>query len=216
MEPNLQEDYWYNTGPGDNRNYLVTISHTGQYAWRVGNVSAWSYNFGPTRVIAPTRQATQYKLSAWVNTETGFRPDGGQLVLSINDPNGNQLNISSSSSFGDTQGEWRYMEVIIDLNAVRQQRGAVASDKYQVVAYVCNTGGPNGNAVGFRVDDLRLHPVDAQAITYTYDAATHQPTSVSDANSRPVYYEYDALQRLVLVKDDKGNIVKQYQYHYKQ
>ncbi|OGX85365.1 hypothetical protein BEN48_14455 [Hymenobacter glacialis] len=219
VDANPQEDYWFNTGTGDSRNYLTGNAHTGQYAWRVGPISAWSYNYGPTKHIAPSRQAARYKLSAWVNTEPGFRAGGGNLILSVNDHNGNQVNTASSyvgASFGDTQGKWKYVEAIIDLDAVRQQAGAAAGDRYRLVAYVCNTGGSSGNPVGFRVDDLRLHPVDAHAITYTYDAATNQPTSVSDVNSRPVYYEYDALQRLVVVRDDQRNIVKLYHYNYKQ
>ena len=63
------------------------------------------------------------------------------------------------------------------------------------------------------VDDVRLYPVGAQMTTYT-----HTPnvgvTSTSDVNNQPTQYDYDGLQRLRLVKDNRGNVVKHLQYHY--
>lgn len=64
------------------------------------------------------------------------------------------------------------------------------------------------------VDDVRLYPVGAQMTTQTY-APLVGLTSSSDVNSRPLFYEYDALNRLLLVRDQDGNVVKQYQYNYK-
>ena len=78
------------------------------------------------------------------------------------------------------------------------------------------TGSVAFDAFGQRiaVDDIRLYPVGALMTTYT-----HAPgiglTSSSDANNRPVYYEYDGLSRLWVTRDQDRNIVKQYQYHYK-
>jgi hypothetical protein len=34
-------------------------------------------------------------------------------------------------------------------------------------------------------------------------------------NGRTTFYEYDSFNRLYLVKDHDGNILKQYTYHYK-
>lgn len=50
--------------------------------------------------------------------------------------------------------------------------------------------------------------------TYCYDEALRLHT-VSDVNSQPVYYEYDDLGRLMELKDQDGNIVQRYDYHYK-
>ncbi len=68
----------------------------------------------------------------------------------------------------------------------------------------------SGNAL---IDDLRLHPVDAQMTSYTYDPPVGV-TSVMDANNRVTYYEYDGFQRLSLIKDFSGNILKRYTYNY--
>lgn len=66
------------------------------------------------------------------------------------------------------------------------------------------------------VDEVRLHPVGAQMTSYTYDALTRQPTSISDANNVPTVYDYDARSRLKLVRDHRWNILKHYVYHYKE
>lgn len=63
------------------------------------------------------------------------------------------------------------------------------------------------------LDELRLMPFDAQMETYTYTPLVGM-TSSCDANNKVTYYEYDALQRLLLVRDQDRNIVKKYSYNY--
>jgi hypothetical protein len=71
------------------------------------------------------------------------------------------------------------------------------------------------------LDEIRVYPSGAMMTTYTY---THLwgMTSQMDVNGVTVYYEYDALGRLQFIKDDKGinatsgNIIKQFDYNYKQ
>ncbi|MHC1705787.1 MAG: RHS repeat domain-containing protein [Tenuifilaceae bacterium] len=63
------------------------------------------------------------------------------------------------------------------------------------------------------IDELRLYPLNAQMTTYTYDPI-YGTTSQTDANGQTTYYEYDGLGRLVLIKDDKRNVIKRYDYHY--
>jgi YD repeat-containing protein len=63
------------------------------------------------------------------------------------------------------------------------------------------------------IDELRLYPVDAQMTTYTYDPLLGV-TSSTDAKGETTYYEYDALQRLINVRDKDMNIIKHTDYHY--
>ncbi len=67
---------------------------------------------------------------------------------------------------------------------------------------------PNG-----QIDDVRFCPVDAQMSTYTYDPLVGM-TSFTDPKNETTTYEYDSLQRLKIVRDKDGNIVKQTNYHY--
>jgi hypothetical protein len=64
---------------------------------------------------------------------------------------------------------------------------------------------------GDNIDEVRLHPEDAQMTTYTYDPLIGM-TSKADINNRIGYYEYDPAGRLLHIRDDGYNILKKYQY----
>jgi len=63
------------------------------------------------------------------------------------------------------------------------------------------------------IDELCLYPATAQMVTYSYDPLVGQ-TSMSDVKGYITYYEYDALQRLINVRDQSGNITKSICYNY--
>lgn len=88
--------------------------------------------------------------------------------------------------------------------------------KQEVKLNVTSTSGPHsiGSALTY-LDDIRLHPIDAQMSTYTYDPLVGM-TSQTDAAGITTYFQYDAYGRLMEVRDDKRNVLKQVKYHYKQ
>jgi YD repeat-containing protein len=49
--------------------------------------------------------------------------------------------------------------------------------------------------------------------TYTYDPIIGM-TSECDINNRISYYEYDALSRLMLIRDQDKNVIKTIEYKY--
>lgn len=63
------------------------------------------------------------------------------------------------------------------------------------------------------IDELRLYPADAQMTSYAY-APMLGVTSQDDASGKISYYEYDSLGRLKDIKDQDGNIIKTFDYHY--
>ena len=63
------------------------------------------------------------------------------------------------------------------------------------------------------VDEVRLHPSKAQMTTYTYTPLIGV-TSICDTDGKLTYYTYDNFGRLKWIRDQDGNIVKAYQYHY--
>lgn len=65
------------------------------------------------------------------------------------------------------------------------------------------------------IDDLRLYPAGAQMTSYTYRPLVGM-ISKQDAKGQAVFYEYDELSRLKMIKDHQGSILKTYEYHYKQ
>jgi YD repeat-containing protein len=54
----------------------------------------------------------------------------------------------------------------------------------------------------------------AQVKTYTYKPLVGI-SSMTDVNNLTTYYEYDSLGRLFVIKDNDGNILKTFSYHYK-
>ncbi len=89
--------------------------------------------------------------------------------------------------------DWTYLEWTIDHH--NESNLVVAS---------------NGNLI----DEVRIHPVGSQMTTSTYNPLVGV-TSETDANGQTTYYEYDALNRLRLVKDQHRDIRQRYQYVYK-
>lgn len=75
------------------------------------------------------------------------------------------------------------------------------------------TGSPYTLTGGTAYDDIHIYPVDSQMTTYTYSPLIGV-TSSTDAKNQTTYYEYDGLGRLQNIKDQNGNIVKNYDYHY--
>ncbi len=71
-----------------------------------------------------------------------------------------------------------------------------------------------GTGTTVLIDEVRLHPTDAQMTTYTYHPV-FGITSVTDANNSTSYYEYDAFGRLRLVRDKERNIQARNEYQYK-
>lgn len=71
------------------------------------------------------------------------------------------------------------------------------------------------NAVNGNLSQLRSQPSlsGAQLNTYVYTPITGM-TAETDVNGKTMTYEYDALQRLLLVRDFNNNIIKQYDYKY--
>lgn len=66
-----------------------------------------------------------------------------------------------------------------------------------------------------QIDEVRLHPKNAVMSTVAFKDGIGKVTEC-DANNRLLYYEYDALGRLKLIRDQNLNVIKTYEYNYKQ
>ena len=64
------------------------------------------------------------------------------------------------------------------------------------------------------LNDIRVNLPNTMVSTYTYKPLVGM-TSSTDTKGMTTTYEYDGFQRLKNVKDQDGNIVKSYDYHYK-
>jgi YD repeat-containing protein len=68
---------------------------------------------------------------------------------------------------------------------------------------------------GSFLDEVRLIPKGSVIRTMTYSPLVGL-TSNTDANGNSTYYEYDSTGRLVIVRDNSRNILKQIKYNYAQ
>ena len=64
------------------------------------------------------------------------------------------------------------------------------------------------------LNSLRTNLPNAMVSTFTYDPMIGV-TSITDPRGDVIYYQYDGFNRLEMVKDKDGNILKENQYHYK-
>ncbi|MEM7372548.1 MAG: hypothetical protein AAF587_28265 [Bacteroidota bacterium] len=64
------------------------------------------------------------------------------------------------------------------------------------------------------IDELRLHPVDAQMSTMCYDDRRLIQT-MTEFNGQSTYYQYDWLGRLKYVLDQDGNYLQGMSYHFR-
>jgi hypothetical protein len=61
------------------------------------------------------------------------------------------------------------------------------------------------------IDELRIHPINSNMVTYTYEPMVGV-TSICDQNNSISYNVYDSLNRLVAILDKDKNIVKKYEF----
>ncbi|MBL7872609.1 MAG: hypothetical protein JNM78_13415 [Cyclobacteriaceae bacterium] len=69
-------------------------------------------------------------------------------------------------------------------------------------------------ALGDAIDDVRIYPSDALMKSYVYEPG-FGISAVINENGTILYYNYDTFGRLSYIKNDKGEIEKQYSYNYK-
>ena len=92
----------------------------------------------------------------------------------------------------DGSSAWEYIENLVDANG----------QDYYIPPYNY-------------LDEVRMYPVNARMTTYTYDLFYKQPTSIMKPNNHGEYYRYDGLGRLIDVHDENGDLLSEYEYHYR-
>ncbi len=86
--------------------------------------------------------------------------------------------------------------------------------QYEVFFSPTTTGqkiGWSSPSANIAIDELRIHPEEAQMSSYTYQGLNGKVTE-TDALGRIIFYEYDGLGRLHLLRDQEGNILQKKSY----
>lgn len=121
----------------------------------------------------------------------GGLSSGNSYIVSYWSSTGSSYSVTGSTSViqGKTINGWTYFEHT-----------------------VTGTSAVTVSGIG-NIDELRLYPSNAQMTTYTYTPLVGM-TSECDVDNRVTYYYYDPLGRLMYIKDQDGNIIKTYHYHF--
>ncbi len=148
----------------------------------------WTMNGGTVSNIGGLTGNSSYTISAGNTISKTGLPIGDYIVSYWT--KGAALNVNGlSGSLKSSRNGWNYYE-----------------HKLSNISAVSITG--NG-----MLDELRLFPDGAEMKTYTY-APLVGITSETGPDARTIYYDYDDLSRLKVVRDQDGKILKQYDYQY--
>jgi hypothetical protein len=98
------------------------------------------------------------------------------------------INGTGPARTGKTIGAWTYYEHEVNATSI-----TVSGSNY--------------------IDELRLYPKGARMVSYAYTPLVGI-TSQCDATNKIIYYEYDSFNRLKLIKDEDGRILKKIEYRY--
>lgn len=164
--------------------------HTGRYAGLLNGTSTPVNRWLTVGIASPT----SFKYSGWVYSSGPgvsisllMKRSGETGAYSYID------NVSTSQS-----GGWVYLEKEFPVPADVKQMGLSLSAS-------------GSGSVWF--DDIKFRPSIGQMSSFTYDPLIGM-TSKTDEGNHTLYYEYDGLGRLIVVRDKDGNIIKQYCYKY--
>ncbi|MBB1283388.1 hypothetical protein HRH25_03305 [Flavisolibacter sp. BT320] len=151
----------------------------------------WVYTGSPTTNSIAIMGSKVYSLSTGTIGKAGLSSTA-TYVVSYWSPSQQSVSNTASVIVGMTTANgWTYYEHKV----VNPASGAV-----------------NVSGTGL-IDELRLYPEKAQMTTYSY-TDRNEMNAQCDANNKILYYEYDGLSRLSLVRDPNKNILKKYCYNY--
>jgi hypothetical protein len=153
----------------------------------------WNYSSTPTADYTSPSGKKIYPLTGSNNITKSGLSSGTTYIVSYWTTKGSAYSITGTISGypigGRTVNGWKYFE-----HRITGQSSITIS----------GTG---------TIDELRLYPLTAQMTTYTYEPSVGIK-SKCDINNRIGYYEYDYLNRLVLIRDQDNNIIKKRCYNY--
>lgn len=179
--------------------YDATFKRTGLSSGRIDAPSATQVACMGTKWLSISLTAAKkFRYSAWVYSNG----PGAEILLFMKRAGETAAYTYVNSVVTTATGTWTYIE----------KDYLVPADVTQLNIRIDNNGALNGGTkVWF--DDLRLYPSDAQMTSYTFNPLIGM-TSSTDSRNMTTFYEYDDQQRLMNVKDQKGQILSNNTYSY--
>jgi hypothetical protein len=138
-----------------------------------------------------------------------YNLNGGNFIKKLNLPAGRTYVISYWSKNGQA-----YVSIGPGMAAVRTDLNGRVHDGWTYYEHLATDPGFVWVSGSATIDELRVYPADASmnTLTYTsYDGAIK--SKVDPANSKAIF-EYDVFNRLLNIRDDDKNIIKNFAYQY--
>lgn len=213
-----EERLTFSYTPQGNYEHLVKDGHQQiAYIWNYGNTR-------PTAQVTNVSSVADIAYSSFESTGKGNWTYTGASVAAANLPSGakyHNLNGNSVTKSGLTSSQ-KYVvsfwakDGTPSVTYVQSSHDAPAANTfgwkyYEKVITGTTSFTISGNA---KIDELRLYPLHAQMSTSTYDPL-RGVTSMGSANNLFTHYEYDEHGRLLVIRDQDGNILKMNKYAYK-
>ena len=130
-------------------------------------------------------------------------------TFDLYDENGNLLQYTDKTGLV-TSILWGYKKRF----PVAKITGAIYSDCTAAIgAEFTNLHNLDGEELRNLLQLLRVHMPDKKITTYTYKPGAGV-NSITDINNKTSYFEYDAFNRLLFVKDPDGNYLSKNEYNY--
>jgi len=160
-----------------------------EYADAIYNSGGWSFNYSYNSSNYAMTGSKSYPLSSGNITRSGLAST--TYIVSYWSRSGSAtVNSGGPTRTGKTIGDWTYYEHEVTGTSV-----TVSGSVY--------------------IDELRLYPKGAMMTSYSYIPLVGL-WSQSDPNGHITFYEYDSYNRLKLVRDEDGRILKRMDYQYQQ
>lgn len=154
----------------------------------LGSGGGWTFNFFYISSSYAMTGSKSFPLSSGNITRSGL--SSATYIISYWSRSGSAtVNSAGPTRTGKTIGDWTYHEHEVTGTSI-----TVSGSVY--------------------IDELRLYPKGAMMSSYTYKPMIGLWTQ-SDANGHISFYEYDSYNRLKLIRDEDGKILKRFDYAYK-
>lgn len=236
----LDNTFLVNFDPANLFNYsYLKPRNNYQYEWSSGNLlqmtaadggkKSFIYDHNNRFVVAQVLNAAKEEIAYssfegngkgnWVYNDAGISEDGlcptGFKCFNLNSSNNISTAVAVNKPFVLTLWATSATAVIVN-GSIAPARTGPSINGWTYLEYDLpqGTSSPVITGASVKVDEVRLYPVGAQMTSQTI-VPLWGMTSECDVNNRIIYYEYDGFGRLFKVKDASRNLIKTYEYRYK-
>ncbi|MBT2557391.1 RHS repeat protein, partial [Hymenobacter sp. ISL-91] len=180
-------------------------------SFEVGSPGGWAYGGSDGSVNSHLQAA------AAATGRRGYRLDGGEGVsMTVNTPGKYLLSFQASSQpivYAAVNGQTNY------LTPTSQTAGPLLKGYHWYTFQVAITAATGlhieaaNPASPILLDNIRWHPAGAMMTSYTYDPLAGI-SSQTGPDGRTIFYEYDALGKLLRVRDEQDRVLSENVYKY--